>query len=81
VDNIYCCELGNYVFHAQLAFRPQLFVDISDTIDEKINAISQYNTYFKKNDLITIKNLAHFRGSNCNSMYAEAFEIIREVKM
>jgi N-acetylglucosamine malate deacetylase 1 len=80
VDNVYCCELGNYVFHAQVPFRPQLFVDISDTIDDKMKAIGCYRSYFSPEDLESIKSLNKYRGSCCRSDYAEAFEIIREVK-
>jgi LmbE family N-acetylglucosaminyl deacetylase len=80
VDNIYCCELGNYVFHAHFAFRPQLFVDISDTIDLKLASINCYKSYFNQKDIEDIKSLAKYRGSCCNSSYAEAFEIIRNVR-
>ena len=80
VDNIYCCEQGNYVFHAHFGFRPQWFVDIGDTINYKIEAMNCYKSYYDKSDLENIKSLAQYRGSCCKAKYAEAFEIIRQVK-
>lgn len=80
VSNVYCCELGNYVFHAHYAFRPQLFIGIDNEINEKIQAMKCYSTYFKDEDVENIKSLNHYRGSCCRSEYAEAFEIIRETR-
>lgn len=63
------------------AFRPQLFVDISSTIDKKLEAIRCYNSQCEKygvEKLIDrVRSLAHVAGWAVNIEYAESFEAIR----
>jgi len=62
-------------------FKPNILVDISSTIDVKINAMHCYSTEQPKyphprSDQV-IKSLATLRGSQSGVEYAEGFEIIR----
>lgn len=64
-------------------FIPNVYVDITNYIDEKIDIISYY-----ENEILSrpfprsrenVKALAIFRGSSVNLMYAEAFMLVREI--
>jgi len=61
------------------------YVDITDTIDDKINACkcheSQINKYRNMGiDLLdNLTTLAKFRGTQCNVKYAEAFNLLKMV--
>ena len=62
-------------------FKPTLFVDITSTINAKINAMHCYSTEQPKqphprSDQV-IRSLATLRGSQSGVEYAEGFEIIR----
>ncbi len=63
-----------------IAFRPQVYVDISETIDQKINSLkahkSQYEKYTEKwVEGVTAR--AKFRGFEMGTDYAECFEVVR----
>ena len=61
-------------------FRPQVYVDISDYIDIKTEAlkshVSQYERYSKK-WISGVKSRAQFRGFEMDVDYAECFEVVR----
>ena len=61
-------------------FRPQVYVDISDYIDFKVEAlkshVSQYERYSKK-WISGVKSRAQFRGFEMGVDYAECFEVVR----
>ncbi len=68
------------------AFRPQLYIDITDTIDTKLVALSEHKSELSKYGpdwIETIKARAKLRGwemisnSPDRDKYAEAFEIVR----
>ncbi|MCM1987007.1 MULTISPECIES: PIG-L deacetylase family protein [Methanococcoides] len=63
------------------AFRPQFFVDISETIEIKLDAIRRYNSQYKKfgSEVLIerVKAMAKTHGWALNCEYAECFEIIR----
>lgn len=63
------------------AFRPQFFVDISSTIDIKLEAIRCYKSQFEKfgnEKLISrIRSWAHVWGWAVELEFAECFEVIR----
>lgn len=63
------------------AFRPQLFLDISNHIEAKSKALFTYKSIFgNQPDLVNaIIGRASFRGSQIGVKYAEAFEIVKEV--
>ena len=61
-------------------FRPQVYVDISDFIDYKTEAlkshVSQYERYSNK-WIKGVKSRAQFRGFEMGVDYAECFEVVR----
>jgi LmbE family N-acetylglucosaminyl deacetylase len=62
-------------------FNPNIFIDITSTMDIKINAMHCYSTEQPKHphprsDQV-IRGLATMRGSQSGVEYAEGFEIIR----
>lgn len=63
------------------AYRPQFFVDISETIDTKVEAIRTYRSQYEKfggEKLIErIKSMAKTQGWAMGYEYAESFEVIR----
>lgn len=65
------------------AFRAQVFVDISDTMETKTRAISAYESQIQKFGeqwLEGITARARYIGCRINTEYAEAFEVVRELK-
>jgi len=64
-------------------FSPNLFVDITEYIDKKIEIMNIYKSevmeYPLPRSLDSIRTLARYRGSQCNMEYAESFYVIREV--
>jgi LmbE family N-acetylglucosaminyl deacetylase len=63
------------------AFRPQFFVDITETIDTKIEAIRAYSSQYKKfgSEILIehVKAMAKTYGWAMGYEYAECFEVIR----
>ena len=63
------------------AYRPQFFVDISETIDTKIKSIRAYKSQYKKfggEKLIErMRDMAKTQGWAMGYEYAESFEVIR----
>ncbi|MBP2029467.1 LmbE family N-acetylglucosaminyl deacetylase [Methanohalophilus levihalophilus] len=63
------------------AFRPQFFVDITETIDVKLEAIRAYNTQYTKfgGELLIerVKAMAKTHGWAMGYDFAECFEVIR----
>ena len=55
-------------------FKPNVFVDITEQINKKIELVSCYDSYFSDTLLHNIKGLAAYRGQMLNAKYAEAFE-------
>ena len=78
VNNLYCYELGEYGTRTNLAFKPQLFVDISNQIHKKLEAIKCYTSYFTAEKAEKVKLLSRLRGDSIGVTHAEAFEIIFE---
>ncbi|MGE5684330.1 MAG: PIG-L deacetylase family protein [Nitrososphaerota archaeon] len=65
------------------SFRPQLFVDISDTLDTKKNALECFESQFVRCGEIWIPAIigrCSYRGYQINSKYAEAFEVVKVTK-
>lgn len=70
------------------SFNPQFYVRITDTMSQKIKALEKYNSQRNKKYLEAkaIKGLAQFRGYQVGRYhsrmeYAEAFEVIRSIKI
>ncbi len=64
-----------------VAFRPQLYVEISSTIDKKIASLrehkTEYNKFGKEDWIEGVHARCGFRGYEIGKKYAEAFEILR----
>jgi len=62
------------------AFRPQMFINISDHIEQKKQSIDAYKSVFGNNSIAeAIIGRASFRGSQIGVKYAEAFEVVKEI--
>ncbi len=64
-------------------FRSQVFVDISDTIDLKIKSVSVYQSQVQNYGEQWIQGItarATYMGFRINVKYAEAFEVVKEIK-
>ena len=64
------------------AFNPELYFDISDFLQVKIDALSSYKSQIKGNysrSIEACKALALFRGSQNGCNFAEGFKIVRIV--
>lgn len=65
-------------------FRPNLFLDIADHLDEKIRIMELYEGEmspfpFPRSETC-MRALAQLRGSQCGAMAAEAFMILKEIR-
>lgn len=63
-----------------VAFKPQMYVDITATMDKKIESLKKHVTEYKKfgEEWITgVTCRAGFRGYEIGKEYAEAFEVLR----
>ncbi len=62
-------------------FKPQLYVDIDDTVDIKIESLkkhsSEYNKFGGEDWIEGVKCRCGYRGYEIGKKYAEAFEILR----
>lgn len=63
-----------------LQFSPNVFIDITETIESKISALGKYSNVMRDSphprSEKMIKALAAFRGSQCGREYAESFQLI-----
>lgn len=65
------------------AFKAQAFVDISDTIETKIKSVLAHNSQvqnFSEQWIQGIRARATYRGFQIKVAYAEAFEVVKEIK-
>jgi LmbE family N-acetylglucosaminyl deacetylase len=65
------------------AFRPQLYVDITETLDIKRNALDCFDSQKIRCGPLWIDSIAgrcSYRGYQMNTKYAEAFEVIKVSK-
>jgi LmbE family N-acetylglucosaminyl deacetylase len=63
-----------------VAFKPQVYIDITDSLDRKIEAMKAHKSQHAKygEDWIeAITGRARMRGFECNYRYAEVFEALR----
>lgn len=86
IEKIYMMEtLSETEFAPAIAaktFVPNVFVDITDYLDKKLEIMALYDTEVMEEpfprSLSTIKALARVRGSRAGVMYAEAFQLLYE---
>lgn len=64
-----------------VAFRPQLYVDIGQTIEQKLDSLrehkSEYNKFGAEDWIEGVYSRCGFRGYEIGKKYAEAFEVLR----
>ena len=73
-------ETNIYNLDNQNIFFPNFYVDISNTLENKLNAFRKYKSQTQAinqpRSIEGIKSLARYRGSHINKKYAEAFKIL-----
>ena len=76
-------ETGWNIPNSDRSFIPDTWIDITDYIDHKINAMkcfeSQIKEYPNPRSEASIKAMAMYRGSTVSIEYAEAFMLIRNI--
>ena len=85
VKEVLMCEIPSsteWAFNG--AFNPNVFVDISETLNTKLNAMELYATevrdYPHPRSRPALNNLACMRGANVGLSRAEAFELVRAIR-
>ncbi len=81
--SLYMCEQALPSGLTPYTFRAQAFVDISDTIETKIKGVLTHDSQVKNFSEQWIKGIigkATYRGFQINVKYAEAFEVVKEIK-
>jgi LmbE family N-acetylglucosaminyl deacetylase len=65
-----------------VSYEPKYYVDITDFMQIKLNAVKIYESETRKYPglLEGVKALARYRGTQCSRKYAEAFEVVKEVR-
>lgn len=70
--------------NVQNTFIPNVFIDISDSLEAKKEALKQYtlqiSAFPDARSLESIDSLARYRGAQMNMRAAEAFVLVRELK-
>lgn len=82
-DNLFMYETTIPGGITENSFRPQLFVDISDTLVTKKNALECFESQFVRCGEIWIPAIigrCSYRGYQINSKFAEAFEVVKVTK-
>lgn len=76
-------ETGWNIPNVQNVFNPNVYVDISDYLDEKLDAMKYYKSQLgefpEARSLEALKALAMFRGATVGVKAAEAFELVRKI--
>ena len=66
------------------SFTPNLYINIADTFNLKIEALKEYDQEIKQypnsRSYKGLENLAKYRGNQVGLYYAEAFEVIRKIE-
>lgn len=69
--------------HNAYSFLPNAYVDVSDYLDKKLEALSCFGSQLldfpQPRSLLAVEALARYRGATINSMAAEAFALIRGI--
>ncbi len=81
--SLYMCEQALPSGLTPYAFNAQAFVDITDTIETKIKSVLAHKSQvqnFSEQWIKGIRGRAVYRGFQINVKYAEAFEVVKEIK-
>jgi len=87
VKKIYCFEVPSstewQVHMANNTFMPNTFVDISDNLEQKLDALKAYKSEMKKwphsRSIKAVAHLARWRGASVGFDAAEAFSLSRDL--
>lgn len=86
VKDIYSFEIvssTDWFFTSNNGFKPNVFIDISEEIEQKKRALTYYNGEMQRfpeaRSIEAIQSLNKFRGSTVGVNYAEAFQLIRSI--
>ena len=83
VKKVLCMDIISETNYASEAFCPNLFVDISDYIEDKLRIAAIYHSEIQDapfpRSLEAIRAQAAYMGSYCCCRYAEAFYIVKEI--
>ena len=63
-----------------MPFRPQVYINITETIEAKINSLKAHKSQYKKYSdkwIEAVVARAKFRGFEMGADYAECFEVVR----
>lgn len=76
-------ETDYHINSAEGTFRPNLYVDISDHFEQKVEALqiheSELAPFPFPRSIEAIESLAKLRGSQCGVRYAEAFMLLKGI--
>lgn len=65
-------------------FRPNVFVDITKFLDKKLSILEVFESEVAEfpfpRSRLAVESLARLRGSQCNSMAAESYMLIKEIR-
>jgi LmbE family N-acetylglucosaminyl deacetylase len=80
--NVWTYEIPKIIW-SDAPFKPAVYVDISETIEDKIDGLALYATQLREPPHIrspeNVRALAYLRGSEIGVEYAEAFTVLRSV--
>ena len=79
-NSIFMCEPFPPSGRSYHPYRPQVYIDISDSINEKLKAVTAHESQVKKYGADWLKSIsgrARMRGNECGVKYAESFELVR----
>jgi LmbE family N-acetylglucosaminyl deacetylase len=77
-----CSNILSYDAPSSMQFRPTVFVDISDTLDKKVDALMCHGSQVEASEMVDafkVRNSAGYRGHEARVGAAEAFEAMRYV--
>lgn len=88
VRDLYAFEIASsteWGFHAQQSFHPNVFVDISSTLERKKRAMRQYKSELREfphpRSLQALDVIARRWGSVAGCQAAEAFQLVRSIRL
>lgn len=83
VRALYAFETPSATDWSGVDFRPQRYVDITDTLEQKLHAMGAYTSELREiphpRSISALRMRAAYWGQRAGVAYAEPFEVIREV--
>jgi LmbE family N-acetylglucosaminyl deacetylase len=85
VKEIFCFEvLSSTEWNYPLTFSPELFYDVTETIEKKVTALQQYTSELREfphpRSIEGIRLNAKTWGMKIGVQYAEAFKVVRIIR-